>query len=123
MDTIAVRGIRAYGKHGANPGERDHRQPFDLDLEIDVDLARAKASDELADTIDYAAIHAAIVRTVETHSYELLERLGAVIVEGLFADERVVAARLTLAKPRLLAGATPAVTLRAANPASARPRA
>jgi dihydroneopterin aldolase len=122
MDTIAVRGIRAYGKHGANPGERDRKQPFDLDLEIDVDLSAARASDALADTIDYAALHAALVRTVETHSYELLERLGAVIIAEIFADARIVAARLTLAKPRLLNGATPAVTLRAANPAAARPR-
>jgi dihydroneopterin aldolase len=117
MDTIAVRGIRAYGKHGANPGERDRVQPFDLDLEIDVDLAAAKASDELAETIDYAALHALVVQTVETHSYELLERLGSVIIDGIFADARILAARLTLAKPGLLDGATPEVTLRAANPA------
>jgi dihydroneopterin aldolase len=122
MDTIAVRGIRAYGKHGANPGERDRAQPFDLDLEIDVDLSAARASDALADTIDYAALHAAILRIVATHSYELLERLGAVILAEIFAEPRIVAARLTLAKPQLLNGATPAVTLRGANPAAARPR-
>jgi dihydroneopterin aldolase len=122
MDTIAVRGIRAYGKHGANPGERDREQPFDLDLEIDVDLSAARNSDALSDTIDYAALHEAIVRTVETHSYALLERLGSVIVAEIFTDPRITAARLTLAKPRLLQGATPAVTLRAANPAAVRPR-
>ncbi len=61
---IFVRDIRAYGRHGANPGERDAAQPFDLDVELvaDVDL-RARTSDDLADTIDYAAIHAGSSRS------------------------------------------------------------
>ncbi len=103
-DTIALRGIRAYGKHGANPGERTYVQPFDLDLELDVDLSA---------TIDYAALHSRIVRLVETQSFALLERLGETIVGDVMRDERIVAARLSLAKPGLLAGATPSVTLRA----------
>ncbi len=112
-DTIALRGIRAYGKHGANPGERTYVQPFDLELELDVDLTAPRRSDALADTIDYAALHARIVRLVETQSFALLERLGETIVGDVMRDERIVAARLSLAKPGLLAGATPSVTLRA----------
>jgi dihydroneopterin aldolase len=112
-DTIALRGIRAYGKHGANPGERTYVQPFDLELELDVDLSAPRRSDALADTIDYAALHARIVRLVETQSFALLERLGETIVGDVMRDERIVAARLSLAKPGLLAGATPSVTLRA----------
>ncbi len=119
MDTIALRGIRAYGKHGANPGERDHPQPFDIDLEVDIDLTAARATDSLADTVDYAALHLSITAMVRTHSYALLERLGAAILADVFTDARIVAARLTLAKPGLLDGATPAVTLRSANPSAA----
>ncbi len=112
-DTIALRGIRAYGKHGANPGERTYVQPFDLDLELEVDLSAPRRSDALGDTIDYAALHSRIVRLVETQSFALLERLGETIVGDVMRDERIVAARLSLAKPGLLAGATPSVTLRA----------
>ncbi len=108
-----MRGIRAYGKHGANPGERDFVQPFDIDLELEVDLSAARDSDELADTLDYAALHGLIVRAVRERSYRLLERLGDEILAEILRDERIAAARLTIAKPRLLAGATPAVTLRA----------
>jgi dihydroneopterin aldolase len=112
-DTIALRGIRAYGKHGANPGERDYLQPFDLEIELDVDLSAARASDALADTIDYADLHARIVRSVRTRSFALLERLGATILDDVMADVRIAAARLSIAKPQLLAGATPTVILRA----------
>ena len=112
-DTIALRGIRAYGKHGANPGERDYVQPFDLEIELDVDLSAARSSDALADTIDYADLHARIVRSVRTRSFALLERLGATILDDVMADVRIAAARLSIAKPQLLAGATPTVILRA----------
>ncbi len=112
-DRIALRGIRAYGRHGANPGERDRAQPFDLEIELDVDLGAARASDALADTVDYAALHDAIVRAVRTRSFALLERLGATILDDVMADPKITGARLSIAKPRLLAGATPSVLLRA----------
>jgi len=114
-DTIAIRGIRAYGKHGANPGERDHVQPFDLDLELDVDLGAARRSDALDDTIDYAALHGRVVKLVETESFALLERLGEVILAAVMRDDRIESARISIAKPGLLAGATPSVTLRTAR--------
>jgi dihydroneopterin aldolase len=119
-DAIAIRGIRAYGKHGANPGERDHVQPFDLDLDLDVDLTAARRSDALADTIDYAALHDRIVKLVETESFALLERLGEAILAAVMGDVRIASARVSIAKPRLLAGATPSVTLRTERTAAAR---
>ncbi|GAC1537664.1 MAG: dihydroneopterin aldolase [Candidatus Velthaea sp.] len=111
-DSIALHGIRVFGRHGANPGERDVPQPFDIDVTLDVDLSAARTSDALADTIDYDALHKHIVRIVTTTSYQLLERLGADLLAAIFTDARVVRAEVTIGKPKLLAGATPAVTLR-----------
>ena len=114
-DLIELSGIRAFGRHGANPGEKDVPQPFDIDVRLDVDIAAARSSDALADTVDYGALHARIVRLVRERSYDLLERLGDEIARNLLDDPRVAAATVRIAKPRLLAGATPAVTVRAAR--------
>lgn len=119
MDLILLRGIRAHGRHGANPGERDRDQPFDIDLKIECDLTRAEYSDALADTLDYAAVHARVVEIVRTRSFALLERLAGDVLADLFTDSRVRAAEITIAKPALLDGATPAVRLRRSNPAHA----
>jgi len=116
LDRIEVRGIRAYGRHGANPGERDSAQALDLDLELELDLSRARGSDELRDTLDYAALHALVVDLVRERSYALLERLGDELVQTLLRDPRVCRATVRIAKPGLLAGATPAVTVRAERP-------
>jgi dihydroneopterin aldolase len=111
FETIALRGIRAWGRHGANRGEQDVPQPLDIDVNLMVNVRAARLSDELADTIDYAAVHAQIVRIVATERYRLLERLGESIVAALMDDDRVAMADVTIAKPGLLDGATPSVTL------------
>jgi dihydroneopterin aldolase len=111
-DTILLRGIRAFGRHGANPREKDVPQPFEVDVRLDVDLNAARSSDALADTVDYAALHAAIVGIIATTSYDLLERIGQDVLDQIFRDSRVTRAEVSIGKPRLLAGATPVVTLR-----------
>jgi len=116
LDRISLRNVVAYGRHGANPGERDRRQPFEIDVDFDVDLHKAQRSDRLGDTIDYAKIHREMSRIVEHESFELLERLAGALLEVVFEDERVVRAELRVGKPRLLDGATPSVTLLRENP-------
>jgi len=112
MDEIRISGIRAHGRHGAYTGETDRPQAFDVALTMHVDLVPASRSDRLADTIDYAAIHRRVVEIVEQRSFDLLERLGAEILDGAFEDERVRAAEVSIGKPGLLDGATATVTLR-----------
>jgi 7,8-dihydroneopterin aldolase/epimerase/oxygenase len=111
MDRIALRGLRVYGRHGANPGERDRVQPFDIAVTAEIDLRKAAASDDLDDTLDYAALHARIVTAVASTSYALLERLASDVLDAVFADHRVARAEVTIAKPGLLEGATPSITL------------
>jgi dihydroneopterin aldolase len=115
LDLIELRGIRAFGHHGANPGEKLVAQPFDIDVSLELDLSAARASDALADTLDYATLHATVVKLVRERSHNLLERLGADLLEAILADPRVQRASVRIAKPALLAGATPAVTVRAAR--------
>jgi dihydroneopterin aldolase len=116
MDRIRLSGIRAYGRHGVEPGERAAVQPFDVDLAVDVDLDPAGRSDDLADTLDYARLHERLVAVVAGTSFALLERLAHELLDVVFEDRRVLRAEVTVAKPEVLDGATPAVTLARTNP-------
>jgi 7,8-dihydroneopterin aldolase/epimerase/oxygenase len=111
MGRITLSGIRAYGRHGVFPHERESAAPFDLNLVIDADLTTASSSDELTDTIDYDALHRRLVSIVAGTSFALLERLAAALIDAVFEDPRVLSAEVTVAKPDILDGATPAVTL------------
>jgi dihydroneopterin aldolase len=116
MDRITLRGIRAYGRHGANPGEREREQPFDIEMALEIDLRAAERSDELGDTLDYDALCRALVEIVESTSFFLLEALAGALATAVLADARVRSVELSVAKPGLLGGATPGVTLHRKNP-------
>ena len=94
MDRILISGLRELGVHGVLPEEQVRPQPFEVDVELLVDLAAAGASDDLDDTVDYGAV----VRGGEPgrrrrSTTSLLERLAARIAEVCRADPRVVRRR------------------------------
>ncbi len=116
MDRITLRGMRVFGRHGADPGERERPQPFDVELAIEYDAGPAARSDDLQAAVDYAALHARVTGIVATTSFALLERLAAEILEATFADARIARAEVSIAKPGILDGATATVTLARSNP-------
>jgi len=89
MDRILVSGLREMGVHGALAEEQERAQPFQVDLELLVDLAPAGASDDLADTVDYGAIIEAVSQVVTSEHHQLLEKLATRIADVCKADPRV----------------------------------
>ena len=108
---IRIMGMRFWGKHGADPGERERDQPIDLDVEIACDLGVAAAADSLAHTIDYSAVYELCERIVTVESFVLLEALADRVAQAILADARVESVTVRARKPRLLDGATPEVEL------------
>jgi dihydroneopterin aldolase len=97
-DVIEIRGVRAMGVHGVLPQERTTAQPFEVDLDLVVDLRAAGASDDLGDTVDYGTVAEAAAACIEGESCALLERLAERIATVALADARVTAVTVTLRK-------------------------
>jgi dihydroneopterin aldolase len=89
-DRILIVGLREMGIHGVLPEERLRPQPFRVDLELVVNATAAGVSDDLEDTVDYAAVCESVARVIASESYRLLERLAARIAEVCRADPRVL---------------------------------
>ena len=51
-DRIALTGLRIRGHHGVLPSERRAGQDFVVDVSLDLDLAPAALSDDVADTVE-----------------------------------------------------------------------
>ena len=98
MDVIAIRGIRAMGVHGALEEEQHRPQPFEIDVELEIDAALPSQTDRLEDTVDYGAVAEAVVRVVESERYHLLERMATRIAEVCSADQRVQGVEVTVRK-------------------------
>lgn len=80
---VELRGLRVLGRHGVLAEERLRAQPFELDLDLVLDTSTAADSDDLADTVDYAAVVAAASRVVEGEHCMLLERLASRVAEAV----------------------------------------
>ncbi len=100
MDQILVPGIRAMGVHGVLPEEKVRAQPFEVSLELSVDLSAAGESDDLNDTVSYADVIASVERVITHERFELLERLAHRIATVCRADERVKQAVVEVRKLR-----------------------
>jgi dihydroneopterin aldolase len=98
VDVIRIVGLREMGVHGALPEERSRPQPFEVDVELEVDLRAAGASDDLEDTVDYGAVCEAVARVVSSESFQLLERLASRIADMCLADPRVQCASVEVRK-------------------------
>lgn len=100
-DTIEVRGLRLMGVHGVLPEERTRSQPFEVDLDLRVDLATAGDSDDLEDTVDYAAVVDRVAGVVAGRTHHLLESLAeAVVTAVLDLDDRIREVTVSVRKLR-----------------------
>jgi dihydroneopterin aldolase len=98
-DTIALTGLRAFGRHGVYDEERERGQDFVVDAVLELDLAAAAASDDVADTVDYGELADRLVAIVGGEPVRLIETLAARLVNACLADRRVRAATVTVHKP------------------------
>jgi dihydroneopterin aldolase len=98
-DRIELRGLRVLGVHGVLPEERVKPQPFELDIDLELDLAVAGRSDVLADTVDYAGVvDRAGAVIAGPGKYQLLEALAEAVAATALADERVGSVTVGLRK-------------------------
>ena len=99
-DVIELRGLRALGRHGCLPEEKERHQPFEVDLDVHLDLAAAGRSDALGDTLDYGAVANQVAAVVAGPPAHLLERVAEQIAAAVLADARVTSVTVAVRKLR-----------------------
>ena len=99
-DRIELRGLRARGFHGVFDFERAQGQDFLVDAVLELDLAPAAGSDDVADTVHYGEVAERLVGIVTGEPVNLIETLATRLVEACLADTRVRAATVTVHKPQ-----------------------
>ena len=114
-DRITLTGLRVRGHHGVFEHERRSGQDFLVDITVWLDLDRAAATDDLADTMHYGELAARAAEIVGGKPHKLIETVAARIADWAMADERLHAVEVTVHKPNApipLTFADVAVTVR-----------
>lgn len=103
-DRIVLQGVSARGHHGVLDFEKRDGQVFVVDVTMSLALAVAGRSDDLAFTVNYAEVAAAVVARITGPSFDLIERLAEVIADDVLADPLVDEVEVVVHKPEAPVG-------------------
>ncbi|GAA4579933.1 dihydroneopterin aldolase [Planotetraspora phitsanulokensis] len=98
-DSVRLVGLRARGRHGCLPAERELGQEFVVDVTLFLDTAPAAAGDDLTKTVDYGALALQLVRTVEGEPVNLIETLADRLSSVCLAYDLVDEVEISVHKP------------------------
>jgi dihydroneopterin aldolase len=103
-DRIVLTGLRARGRHGVYEFEREQDQDFLVDVTLEVDLGKAAATDDVADTVHYGELADRLVAVLTGEPVNLIETLAQRLADACLQEDRVASVDLTVHKPDAPAG-------------------
>ena len=98
-DRIFLHGLAVECIIGFIEWERRTKQTIVLDVEMPVDCARAAATDDVVDTLDYKKVAKRLIAFVEASEFKLVETLAHRAALIVLDEFRVEWVRLSVNKP------------------------
>ena len=96
--------MRFDARHGYYDWEHEQTQPFEVDVELTLDLQPAGITDDLTQTIDYGKAYELVRHVVEDRSFKLLEALAEAISSELLAGFAIDEVAVRVRKPAVRLG-------------------
>ena len=100
-DRIVLANMRFQGRHGVYEWEQLSAQPFEVDVELVLNLQPAGIDDDLELSVDYGRVYDAVRQIVESTSFRLLDALAEAISHELLADFEVTEVVVRVRKPEV----------------------
>lgn len=82
-DRLALTNMVFQGRHGVEEEERSQSQPFEVDVELHLDIRPAGVADDLTRTVDYRELFEICRSVIEGPSRRLIEALAEAIAQGV----------------------------------------
>ncbi len=103
-DRIVLHNLQLQGRHGYYDHELEAPQPFEVDIELALNLQPAGVDDDLEQSVDYGKVYEVVRQIVESTSYRLLEALAEAISHEILADFPVIEVGVRVRKPAVKLG-------------------
>jgi dihydroneopterin aldolase len=98
MDIIYISELKAEANLGVCTWEKHLPQTVEINLEFSIPSQKAGKTDNISDTIDYAAVTARIREELAARRFELLEALAEFIANLLLHDFGAPWTKVSIAK-------------------------
>jgi len=103
-DRIVLRNMQFNGRHGYDEHELETPQPFEVDVELVLNLQPAGIDDDLEKTVDYGRVYAIARQVVESTSFRLLEAIAEAIGHEILTEFEVTEVGVRVRKPMVQLG-------------------
>jgi dihydroneopterin aldolase len=103
-DRIVLRNMRFNGRHGYYEHELETPQPFEVDVELVLNLQPAGVDDDLDKTVDYGRVYSIARQVVESTSFRLLEAIAEAIGHEILTEFEVTEVGVRVRKPMVQLG-------------------
>jgi dihydroneopterin aldolase len=110
-DTVSIRDLRVAAVIGVYDWERETEQALVFAVDLAADVARAAASDDIKDALDYSAVAGAVRTVVIEGRFQLIETAAERVARRLIAGFGLSWVRVEVVKPIPDEGYTAAVTI------------
>ena len=110
-DTLLIDDLQVEAVVGVFAWEREIEQELRFNVELDLDMSAAAASDDVADAVSYVDVAELIAAHTQQLAPQLLEHLAERLSDALFQQFPIEALRLRVSKPTALANANVAVAI------------
>jgi 7,8-dihydroneopterin aldolase/epimerase/oxygenase len=110
-DTVSIRDLRVSAIIGVYDWERETEQTLVFSVDMAADTAKAAASDDIGDALDYSAVAQTVRDVVTDGKFQLIETAAERVAGRLLADYRLGWVRVEVAKPLPREGYTAAITV------------
>lgn len=98
MDRLAIYQIEFHGHCGVTEEERAIGQRLSVDVEMEIDLKKAAASDRLEETVDYDRLCGEIVKIGRESRVHLIETLAERVAGQILEDRRIASVTVRVRK-------------------------
>jgi dihydroneopterin aldolase len=98
-DRIVLHNIQVQGRHGYYDHELAAPQPFEVDVELVLNLQPAGVDDDLEKSVDYGRVFDIVTQIVESTSFRLLEALAEAISHEILSEFPIVEVGVRVRKP------------------------
>lgn len=100
LDRLSLVGLTFHGYTGVHPEEREKGQPFEVDVDLHLDLREAERADDLSRTVDYGAVFRLVERIVENGRFQLIEALAGAVATAVLRETGAPEVTVRVRKPR-----------------------
>jgi dihydroneopterin aldolase len=110
-DTVSIRDLRVAAVIGVYDWERETEQELVFAVDMATDTARAAATDDIQDALDYSAVAGTVKTVVIEGKFQLIETAAERVAQRLIGGFDLSWVRVEVIKPIPGEGYTAAITI------------